>query len=171
MECFDYTYRIGKTVPSYEINDGAYGSNWGLTDLYPESEKNLKSLLVSSENFRATWGSKHELLSAVVMRIDGTFTVNVSAWMDDLWDSDDLIYDALYQSCGDENMVLSDETIEEIRGCLSDECDDHAGESFFGTCNSYEELMNIINNLATYAEARLDAYFSELVSVVREIAL
>ena len=170
MEYFDYGYRIGKTVPSYDICDGkAFGSSWGLTDLYPECKENLQNLLASSGNFRATWDSKHDLLSATIMRIDGVLMVDVHAWMDDLWDSNELIYDALYQAGGSEDMVLSDETIEEIRGCLSDECDDHAGESFFGTCNSYEELMTIINDLATYAEARLDMYFSELVSVVREI--
>lgn len=172
MEFTEYSYRIGHSVKDYDIADGGlYASKWDLTDLYPECEKNLKALLESGEDFRCEWGAKKELLSVAIMRINRTFDVSVSAWMDELWDSDDLIYDALFEVTGSECEILSDETIEEIRNCLSDECDDNAGESFIGECDSYEELMNIINNLATYAEARLDAYFSELVSVVREIAL
>ena len=171
MNHFDYAYRIGKTVSSYDITNGKeYGSSWGLTDLYPECKENLQALLASSENFRATWDSKHELLSATIMRIDGVLMVDVYAWMDDLWDSGELIYDAVYEAGGSEDMVLSDETIEEIRSCLSDECDDHAGESWEEKCDMpYEELMTIIDDLTTYCEARLDTYFAELVNVVSHI--
>lgn len=169
MEFTEYGYRIGKTVKNWDICEGNfYGSHWGLTDLYPNCEANLRTLLSSGEDFRAEWDSKKELLSAEVMRINGKLRVVVSAWMDDLWESDDLIYDALWDACKSSD-DLAPEVIEAIRDAANDSgIEDHAYSRWEGQCDDYEALMHIVSDLADFADEDCQKYFGELKTLVEE---
>ena len=165
----NFGYRIGKTVKSWDICEGGcYGSHWGLTDLYPKCEENLRTLMESGEDFRTTWDCKKELLSALVMRIDGKLRVTVSAWTDDLWESDDLIYDALCDATGREE-CLTEETISAIRDMAYEVgCDDHA-EVSQEVPSDYDALMSIIPNLADAAESECHKWYQALVRIIKDM--
>jgi hypothetical protein len=169
MEHYTYNYRIGYSVEKYDITGGgAYGSHWGLTDLYPKCEKNLKSLLTSGEDFCAEWGSKNELLSATILRVDGKLRVSVCAWMDDLWESDDLIYDAYWEATGQED-TMPDYVIDEIRDQANEVgCDDHASAMWEGDLLPYEALMQTIDHLSFDAKEECDKWYRALVQIVSD---
>lgn len=171
MEYTEFTYRIGHTINNYNImEEGCYGSHCGITDLYSNCEKNLKTLLDSGEEFRAEWGSKKELLSACVMRANDKLIISVRNWIDDLWESDDLIYDAYYDACGKEDDI-PEEWLEEIRNCAFEVgCNDFSEASWSGdSTKSYEEIMDIISNLADKASTQCEEYYKMLNGVVSEI--
>ena len=165
----NFGYRIGKTVKSWDICEGGYyGSNYGLTDLYPKCEENLRTLMESGEDFRTAWDCKKELLSALVMRIDGKLRVTVSAWTDDLWESDDLIYDAIDEATGREECVTF-ETLSVIRALASEAgIDDHT-EVSQTVPDSYDALMCAIPFLADEAEKECDRWFKELVDIIKNL--
>ena len=165
----NFGYRIGKTVKNWDICEGRYyGSNWGLTDLYPECEANLRTLMDSGEDFRTVWDCKKELLSALVMRIDGKLRVTVSAWTDDLWESDDLIYDALSDAT-DREECLTVETLSVIRTLASEAgIDDHAEVSQM-VPDSYDALMCAIPFLADEAEKECGRWYQELVEIIKNL--
>ena len=103
------------------INTGLYAAHWGLTDLYEESAAALKAALDSGEDFETEWfGAKKEINYAQVSREDGKITVRVSSHCDDLWDSDDLIYDALWHVSKIEE-ELPEEIIDSIRDAAIDD--------------------------------------------------
>jgi len=77
-------------------NTGEYASKWGISDFYEEAEQSLRDALASGEDFDTGWfGCKKEINCAQIVREGGEITVCVSAHMDDLWDSEDLIYDTM----------------------------------------------------------------------------
>lgn len=74
------------------INSGEYSSKLGLTDLYPESETKLREAFASAEDFTTGWtGCRKETQHVNYTREEASITIEVSAHMDDLWESDDLI--------------------------------------------------------------------------------
>ena len=98
-----------------DITYGEYAAKWGLTDLYPESEDKLRQALLSGEDFdTGWWGCKKEIRYCRITQEIGMITVEVSAHMDDLWESDDLIYDALWETTKQED-ELPEEIIDSIR--------------------------------------------------------
>lgn len=132
---------MDNTIPVIDCA-GFYASHWGLTDLYPENEKTLKEWLASGKDFTTTWwGSKKEIMSAKYEAEGDTLTVSVCQSIDDMWESDDLIYDAI---CGlNLNWEPSKEAIEAIRDeAIEWGIEDSATASVTIPRNSsYEEVM------------------------------
>ena len=92
-----------------DISSGEYASHYSLTDLYPQSEAKLREALASGEDFDTDWfGCKKEIRYARYIREGNSITVKVSAQMDDLWESDDLVYDALWEACQTEEELPED---------------------------------------------------------------
>lgn len=169
MKTTIYNYRIGHSIANYDLADGcAYASSWGLTSLYDECEKNLRFLLDQRADFRASWDSKKSLQSVTIMRIDDVLHVDVCAWMDDLWESEDLIYDAYYDVTEKEEEI-PDEVIDYIRDIANEVgCDDHASASWKGTCPDYDKIMKKIDTLAEEAECQLVRWYEELKHIVED---
>ena len=186
----DY-YRIGHSIETYDISEGRdYCSNWGLVDLYEECEKNLRELLDLGKDFCTEWcGSKKELLSARYRRIGNTFTVQVEAWMDDLWDGDDLVYDAIDEILHDEEAYpLSLSAKEKLRAvenaddpAFIDEvkeiaCDASVEDrvtvtkSFPSVDAHYDTVMDVVSELEDYAADLLKTNFYILCGIVAEVA-
>lgn len=102
-------------------NTGMYASKWSISDFYEEAEKSLREVLASGEDFDTGWfGCKKEINYAQIVREDGKITVSVCCHMDDLWESEDLIYDALWEMTKAEN-ELPEEIIDSIRDAAIDE--------------------------------------------------
>lgn len=189
------SYRIGHPITIYDIADGGvYCSKWGLTDLYPHCEKNLRQLIDSQEDFMTEWcGSKKELLSARYSRIDGSFDVQVTAWMDDMYDSYDLISDAIYEVLhDDEKYPLPLSVQEKLKRYIEDNIDEEA-EAFFenvrsnafevyitdSVCHSvsfkakettYEKVMEAVEKLEDEAMAHLHGMYEVLCGIVADTA-
>ena len=166
-------YRIGHTVPVYDISEGSiYCSHCGLTDLYPECENNLRWLLNSGEDFRTEWcGSKKEIISAQYERLEGKVTVYVCQSMDSLYDEDALIYDAAYDVFHRED-ELTDDSIDTIRDAawelgiedevtLWDVLPDDA---------TYEDCMDAVDTLWNRTEEVLKDQYEMLKEIVGEFA-
>ena len=181
MTCKKDSYRIGHPIDTYDISEGGvYCSHWGLVDLYPQCEKNLRELLDLGKDFRTEWcGSKKELLSARYSRIGSTFLVEVEAWMDDLWDGDALIYDAIYEVLHDEEkypLPLSaqerlravendgdDEFIEGVREICEDINDNaRVSHSFPSVDAHYDTIMDVVRKLEDEADDVLKKYYEQL---------
>lgn len=167
-------YRIGHQIAAYDIADGApYASKWGVTDFYPACEKNLRLLIKQKEDFMTTdCGSKKELVSARFSRHDGVFHVNVSAWMDDLWESTDLIEDALYDVAKDEvdNWLEDDEFIDLVRDmAYESDIDDCAGvHEMLAAYPTYEQVVEVAGILEKVATGNLQKTYDALKDIVRE---
>ena len=146
-------------------------SKWGLTDLYPESEKLLREAIDSGEDFdTGGWSCRKECRSARYTRKNGKLTVRVCCDMDDL-NEGDLVYDAVYRIYHEEREV-TDEQMEEILDLtwfydLSD------GVSVSGTISknkvSFDTAMQTTAYLENKAEKQLDQYFDRLCAIVREV--
>lgn len=151
-----------------DMCSGAYSSNYGLTDLYPESEAKLREAIASGEDFTTEWaGCKQEIRYAKYTREGDCITVEVSAHMDDLWDSDDLIYDALWTACSVEE-ELPDSVIDSIREGLEDEIDDHTDITVeLPASATFEEIMKAIGKAETEAERHNTEMFDRLCGIVK----
>lgn len=80
-----------------DICCGEYAAKWSLTDFYEDSEQKLRDALNSVEDFdTGWWGCRKEIRYARIVREGDEITVQVSCHMDDLFDGDDLIFDALW---------------------------------------------------------------------------
>lgn len=167
-------YRIGHQIAVYDIADGCgyYASKWGVTDFYPECEKNLRQLIEQKEDFMTEWcDCKKELVSAKFSRNDGVFYVNVSAWMDDLWESTDLVADALSEVApGREDLLEDDEFIDLVR----DMAQDCSIDDSFGVCErlapfpTYEQVVKVADILEERATKKLSKMYDGLKEIVRE---
>ena len=151
-----------------DVCNGAYSSNHGLTDLYPKSEAKLREVIASGEDFTTEWaGCKQELRYAKYTREGDRITVEVSAHMDDLWDSDDLIYDALWTACGVEE-ELPDSVIASIREGLDDEIDDHTNITVeLPASATFEEIMKATGKAETEAEQQNKEMYDRLCDIVK----
>lgn len=136
-----------------DLDEFGYGAKWGLTDLYEQAEKELRAALEAPEDFRANWSAKKEIRDASLVREFGTVYITVTAHMDDLWEDDDLIYDALWTSCKVEE-ELPEDIVDSIReGCI-EEIDDQTTESdTLPASATYEEIMAAVSRLEDMAEA------------------
>lgn len=156
-------------MKTIDINHGEFASKWGLTDFYPESEAKLKEALASGEDFTTGWfGCKKEIRYATYTRENNTVYIAVACHMDDLYDGDDLIYDALYTGCHVEE-ELPDDIIDSIRDYaidagLSDETE--LTTTLPGDA-SFEAVVKATRDLEYQAEANNESMFSDLIDCVK----
>lgn len=157
-------------MKTIDLCGGGYASKWGLTDWYEESEKILREAIASEEDFDTGWfGCKKEIHYARIIRKDGLFTVTASSHSDDLWDGDDLIYDALWEVSRLEE-ELPDDIIESIRDAAID-CgiDDNAEETeSLPSTATFEQISDLIGKLEVIAEVRTHEYYRRLCDIVKD---
>ena len=172
MECKVEEYRIGRKILTVDISEGGwYCSHWGLTDLYEKCEKNLRDLLKTGVDFRTEWcGSKKELLSARYRRQDGSVWVDVYQWMDDLWEEQDLVYDAVWTRFHREDIEIPDELMEYILD-VATECG--VDESFqlseeLGADATYEDCMAAVERLENATDKETSRMFEVLCNIVED---
>ena len=150
-------------------NTGWYASKWGISDFYDEAEKSLRAAIDSGEDFDTGWfGCKKEINYAKIVREEGEITVSVTCHMDDLWESDDLIFDALWRI---EKITdgLPMEIIDSIRNAACDEqLDDHTtlSETLPGNA-SYEDIIAALNRLEGNADMDNTEMYDQLCEIVR----
>lgn len=152
-----------------DITYGAYAAKWGLTDMYPESEDKLRQALLSGEDFdTGWWGCKKEIRYCRISREEGTITVEVSTHMDDLWESEDLIYDALWETTRQED-ELPEEIIDSIRdAAIFDGIDDHSDvEDTLPADASYEDVLSLIDRMENQAEECAESMYKTLCEIVK----
>lgn len=152
-----------------DICRGEYAAHWSLTDLYDYSREKLQAALASGEDFdTGWWGCKKEIRYARICRDGGEIRIQVSCHMDDLWDGDALIYDALWEECGAEEQ-LPDELIDTVRSFAIDCGIDEQTELSEGLPASagFDELVKVIDRLESEAEAHNTEMYNELRAVVR----
>lgn len=74
------------------MNNWYYGSKWGLTDLYPDVEKEVRNLVDSDRPFDRVGIDSQKEIEGWAISCDGDkYTISVWAAMDDV---PDVIYDA-----------------------------------------------------------------------------
>ena len=147
---------------------GEYASKWGLTDFYPEAEEILRGLIDSGEDFETDWfGCKKEIRYAKITRSQDETEVQVTAHMDDLYESDDLIYDALWEVSKIED-ELPEEIIDSIREAAYYDVDDHT-ETFVSLPRSatFDEIVRAMEHLEYEAEASNHRMYLELCDIVK----
>lgn len=156
-----------KTIDIAE-KTGEYASKWGLTDFYPEAEAELKKALESVEDFETDWfGCKKEIRYAKITGTQEEITIEVSAHMDDLWEEDDLIYDALWEVSKIED-ELPEEIIDSIRDAAVYDIDDHTNmEVSLPRSATWEEIIRAMENLEYEAEANNHRMYLELCDIVK----
>lgn len=156
-----------KTIDIAE-KTGEYASKWGLTDFYPEAEEVLREALASGEDFETDWfGCKKEIRYAKITGNLEEITIEVSAHMDDMWESDDLIYDALWETTKIEE-ELPEEIIESIRDAMVYDVDDHTDlDATLPRSATFEEIVRAIENLEYEAEANNHRMYLDLCECVR----
>ena len=152
-----------------DISASCYAACWGLTDFYPESKKKLEEALASGSDFETEWfGCKKEIRSARYRRSEGKFYIEVSEQMDDLFEQNDLIYDALCE-IGHEGCELSEDTINKIRDAAIDSgLGDHTDLTRIIPAEeaTYETIIKITEELEQEANDANDAMFRELCDIV-----
>lgn len=150
-----------------DISCGDYAAKWGISDFYEDSEELLREALDSGEDFTTEWGCKKEIRYATLTKEDGKITVQVCCHMDDLYEEDDLIYDALWSRLRTEE-ELPDELIESIRETASEEwMHDYAeAEAELPASATFEEICAKLEELETDAEKENDETFNHLCNMV-----
>lgn len=159
----------GNAVPVYDISHGFDCSHWGLTDLYEESEKDLRELYSSGFDFRTEWcSSKKELESARYSRLNGKPFVEVTKYMDDIYEDGYLFVDALDDLYGTDAPELSDEDCDEIRRLV-----DYSG-IYDSTTNSlwvdadatYDDIMAAVAECVEYCDDQLNDWYEQFKGLV-----
>lgn len=152
-----------------DICYGEYASKWSLTDFYEESERKLKDALASGEDFdTGCWGCKKEIRYARIVREGENVRVTVSCHMDDLWDGDGLIYDALWEECHTEE-ELPDEIIDSIRDTsIEDGIEDSTEMSdTLPRDASFVDIVAKIDRLEEWVEAKNTEMYGRLRAIVK----
>jgi len=157
-------------MKNIDICCGEYASKYALTDWYEGSEEILREAMASGEDFDTDWfGCRKEIRYARIVRENGLYTVEVSSHCDDLWDGDDLIYDALWEVSNSEK-ELPDDIIDSIRDaaldCGIDDSADEA-ESLPDTA-TFEEISKLIGKLEVITEAQVHDGYRRLCEIVKE---
>lgn len=156
-----------KTIDIAE-HTGWYASKWGISDFYEEAEKSLREALSSGEDFETDWfGCKKEIHYAKISREAGVITLSVSCHMDDLWEQDDLIYDALWEMTKIEK-CLPEEIIDSIRDAACDErIDDSTTRSAtLPGSASFEDIVAALDKLEGNADADNTGMYKRLCEIV-----
>lgn len=150
-----------------DINHGEYAAKWGLTDFYPESKAKLRKAIKSDENFYTYYGCAKEIRYCRITRDDKSVRVSVEAEMDNLYVTDDLIYDALWGRCGTDE-ELPDETIKEIKDHCDDLglCDQGEAVAILSREATFEEITDAISSCETEAEELNSITFKTVADIV-----
>lgn len=137
-----------------DLEEGsAYASKWGLTDFYDGVGDVLRKAIESGEDFdTGEFGCKKEIRYARVHRERGELEVEVTAYMDDLYEGD-LIYDALWTVAKSED-ELPEDIIDSIRDAAIDSgVDDHTYcNRYLPLDATYETVVETISELEDEAE-------------------
>lgn len=154
-----------------DITYGEYASKWGLADFYDESVEKLKSALESGEDFNTGWfGCKKEINYAKYVKCGNDFEISVSAHIDDMYESDDLIYDALWEVAKSEE-ELPDDIIESIRDCaMWDGITDYTelSETIPVADAKFEKVVEITDRLESQAMEHNHEMFKQLCEIVKD---
>ena len=156
-------------IPEIELTRGDYAAKWGLADFYEGSEKVLRDVLASGQDFCTSYGCKKEIRYATITRANNAITVSVVSHMDDFFEEDDLIYDALWE-CFKIEDPLPDEVIDSIRssamaGMISDYS--NAEKTLPGSA-TFEEICEAISALEDETENNNSRMFQDLKIIVEE---
>lgn len=149
-------------------NTGLYASKWCISDFYEEAETILRNAIDSGEDFDTGWfGCKKEINYAQIVRKDEEIIVSVTCHMDDLWDSEDLIYDALWEMTKIEKELPS-EIIESILDAACDEqLDDYTTISAsLPSSASYEDIIEALDKCEANADANNTGMYKMLCEIV-----
>lgn len=151
-----------------EITSGAYAASWGLTDFYKDSEQALRDAIASGEDFEVHYGCKKEIRYATIGRDADGIAVSVTAHMDDLYESTDLIYDALWE------VGKSEEEIpEDVIDSILDEATFFGIEDQSTACQllpasaSFDDICKAINECENEAEGSNNEMFKLLCDIVK----
>lgn len=153
-----------------DLDNMYYASKWSLTDFYEEAEKKLREAIESGEEFDTGWfGCKKEIRYARYEKSKDSFFIAVSAHMDDLWDSEDLIYDALNEIGIEEE--VTEEVIDEIRDiAMEDGIEDEATVfSKLDSNASFDDVVRETEKAEEEAESINKDMYGRLCDIVREV--
>lgn len=152
-----------------DICYGEYAAKWGLTDFYPESEAKLREAIDSGEDFDTYYGCKKEIRYCRITRDDERVIVSVEACMDDLYESDELIYDALWARLHTEE-ELPEETIEAIQNHCYDLslCDRGEAVAILPREATFEEITNAISSGESETEEINSIVFKTVCDIVEQ---
>lgn len=151
------------------ISKGEYASKWGIADFCSVSEAKLRGALGSGEDFDTGWFScMKEIRSGRIIKTAEGISVSVSSHMDDLYEENSLIYDALWEV---------DRSCWELPDAIIDSILDAAVESELNnatTCEetlpvtaTYQEICDTLRKLETTAESELRTMFEALCAIVK----
>ena len=149
-------------------NTGLYASKWSISDFYDDAEKRLRDALMSGEDFETSWfGCKKEINYAQITREEGVVTVSVCCHMDDLWESDDLIYDALWEVTKAEN-ELPEEIIDSIRDAALDEQieDSSTWTEKLSSSATFEDVVKALDKCEANADRENTGMYKRLCQIV-----
>ena len=135
-----------------DISTGEYAAHHSLTDLYDDCKDALAKALASGKDFHTEWGCKKEInYCDIVKRSDGWVTISVTCNMDDLTDSDDLVFDAAADlNIGEEK--LTDEVLSQIRdGIFYDGLGDSTSRTTVVQTSSIDDVIKEIDRLENEA--------------------
>ena len=140
--------------------------SWGIGDFYDGNEKELRDAIESGKPFDSGWhGFKKELQSMRICRNDaGNIIVEVSKWMDSIYEEPELFYDFLTD---EEAEKLTDEMIEEIRDNLifSDCVDETQDNAELLNDATFEQVMKKANELMGECDNVLHSSFLQCIAV------
>ena len=156
-------------MKNIDIACGEYAAKWGISDFYEDSEAKLREALASGEDFTTEWGCKKEIRYAALTREGDKILLQVDCHMDDLYESDDLIYDALWERLKLEE-ELPEEIIDSILEVASDEwMQDYAEASAeLPASATFEEICAKLDELTDEAEKENDDTFKHLCDMVED---
>ncbi len=163
----------------------AYGAHWSLSEMYQEHEAELRKALASGEDFEASWGVKKEIEYATVRRINGSIEVEFRTYIDELYGIADTLlwvasgkkYDSGFDYiCKfhdlDPNKPADHERaesiMEEVQGWVEDEYREEWTErDSLPATATYEEIMNMIDELGAVATTASQDCYESMVETVR----
>lgn len=144
-------------------------AKWSVTDFYPECERKLWELISSGDDFDTGYfGCRKEPRSARIYRAGGKLTVEVNASMDSLYEDDDLIYDALFEVYGVEEL-LPDEVLTRINDlAIESGLNDYSEESeTLPSDASFEEVKDAMDRLEESVLRENENMYRELCGIVK----
>lgn len=152
-------------IKEIKLCDGEYASKWTLTDFYAEAEAALSAAIASGGNFETSFRCQKEARYCRItrnMEADELW-IEVTAYMDDLYDTADLIYDVI-----EDDVELSDDIIDSIQSAAyCSDIDDHATlDMLLSAKASYSDVVEAIELLEVEAEEALQSMFCRLSDIV-----
>lgn len=158
-------------MPETNITENMWdeAAKWSVTDFYPECERKLRELISSGEDFDTGYfGYRKEPRASRIYRAGGKLTVEVNASMDSLYEDDDLIYDALFEVYGVEEL-LPDEVLTRINDlAIESGLNDYSEESeTLPSDASFEEVKEAMDRLEESVLRENEDMYRELCGIVK----